>query len=89
MGHHIVDGQFKSDKYGWSPPGFFPLKISDPVAQKCILLYSILTKDAELADDLTQAVLNARREAALDVVRAMDQFPAGNTGDPSDGRTPS
>ena len=64
MGHHLTDsGEFKSDKYPWCPEGFFALKVSDSVAQACMLFYAELTSDAELADDLRQVVSHQRREA--------------------------
>jgi hypothetical protein len=62
MGHHLTgDGEFKSDKYLWCPHGFFALKVTDPRAQSCMLLYAELTKDRELAADLRQAVINHRK----------------------------
>ncbi len=62
MSHHLTDdGDFKSDKYPWCPVGFFPLNVTDPRAQSCMLLYAELTKDPELAADLRQAVINHRK----------------------------
>lgn len=52
MGHHIINGKFKSDKYSWCPEGFFPMKFSDPAAREPILLYAEKTEDKELAADL-------------------------------------
>jgi len=63
MGHHLTEnGRFKSDKYPWCPEGYFPLKMTDPHAQECILLYADLTKDTELAEDLRRAVSKQSRE---------------------------
>ena len=58
MGHHLTErGTFKSDKYAtWCPEGFFALKLTDPIAQQCALLYAARTDDHELARDLRAAV---------------------------------
>lgn len=58
MGAHIVDGEFRSDKYEWSRPGFVPLKLTDPMAQKLLWAYAELRReiDAEFADDLQEAL---------------------------------
>ena len=57
MGHHLTeDGQFKSDKYDWCPPGFFAMKFTDPLARDVIREYAIHTGDAELSEDLFQAL---------------------------------
>jgi len=55
MGHHIVNGKFKSDKYTWCPEGFLPLKFTDPLAREAILYYAGKTKDSELSEDLITA----------------------------------
>ena len=55
MGHHIINGKFKSDKYSWCPEGFFALKFSDPEAREVILYYARKTKDKELSEDLITA----------------------------------
>lgn len=61
MGSHLIDGQFKSDKYAWSPPGFVPLKVTDPMAQDLLWEYAQRrrTVDAEFADDLETALRGA------------------------------
>ena len=57
MSHHLTErGTFKSDKYDWCPEGFFALKLTDPIAQRCALLYAALTDDVELAEDLRVVV---------------------------------
>ena len=58
MGHHIINGKFKSDKYAWCLPGFFVLKFSNPKARKFILAYADETDDKELAEDLRTACEN-------------------------------
>lgn len=64
MGEHLTDeGEFKSDKYAWSPPGFFPMKLSDRVAQTCILLYAAMTHDVDLGLDLVAAVYAVKPDA--------------------------
>lgn len=81
MGEHIVDGRFKSDKYAWPPPGFVPLKLSDPMAQDLLWRYAARRRvvDAEFADDLQKCLGNAglipppegegERQILKDVVR--------------------
>lgn len=55
---HIVDSQFKSDKYAWSPPGFVPLKLTDQMAQDLLLEYANRRRavDEAFADDLVFAL---------------------------------
>lgn len=62
MGHHIVDGDFKSDKYDWCPKGYFPLKTTDRIAQFCMVMYATMCDDDELALDLFKVVRNKRVE---------------------------
>lgn len=54
--HLTQDGEFISTKYPWCPIGFFPLKLTDPIAQLCALTYAELTEQSELAADLQQAI---------------------------------
>lgn len=58
MGTHIVDGQFKSDKYAWCPAGFVPLKVTDPMAQPVLWDYAQRRRpvDAEFSADLEVAL---------------------------------
>ncbi len=58
MGEHIVDGEFKSDKYDWCPKGFVPLKLTDPMAQPVLYLYALLRDriDPEFCHDLTYSL---------------------------------
>jgi len=66
MGHHLTaDGDFKSDKYEWCPPGFFALKFSDQDARLVIHRYAARTHDKELADDLV-AVCNKYEDETTD-----------------------
>ena len=64
MGHHLTkDGKFKSDKYAWCPEGFFALKLTDPTAQAAALLYSSMTTEKELCEDLRTAIVNIQKSA--------------------------
>lgn len=57
MGRYLTeDHEFKSDKYDWCPEGFFALKLTDPIAQLCILAYAELTDQEELSEDLVIAI---------------------------------
>ena len=58
---HIVDGQFKSDKYEWSKPGFVPLKLTDPMAQPVLWQYAQTRRavDPEFSGDLETALCAA------------------------------
>lgn len=60
-GPHFVYGEFKSDKYAWSPPGFVPLKITDPMAQRLLWAYAQKRRsvDSTFADDLQAALRSA------------------------------
>lgn len=61
MGEHLTaDGKFKSDKYEWCPPGFLPLKFTDPMAQQFILEYASVRRvvDASFSDDVEEALKN-------------------------------
>lgn len=58
MGEHIVNGQFKSDKYEWCPAGFLPLKVGDPMATDLLVEYARRRRsvDPEFSDDLLTAL---------------------------------
>jgi len=58
---HIVDGQFQSDKYDWCPPGFVPLKITDPMAFGPLIAYAKERQkvDPQFSKDLLEAVMRA------------------------------
>jgi len=60
--HLTEDKVFKSDKYNWCPEGFFPLKLTDTIAQEAILMYAEKTEDKVLAVDLKEAVRVAREK---------------------------
>lgn len=59
MSSHIIDGKFKSDKYEWCPPGFFPVKLTDGDAQDLLWEYAErhIERDAELSRDLKAGLL--------------------------------
>lgn len=62
MGEHInAEGQFQSDKYPWSRPGFVPLKITDRGAWQPLWDYAEQRRpiDAAFADDLQAALIGA------------------------------
>jgi len=56
--HLTPGGQFKSDKYPWCPPGFVPLKLSDPDARTVLTTYAQLHlhRDFEFSRDLLKAI---------------------------------
>lgn len=58
MGEHLIDGQFRSDKYPWCERGFVPLKVTDPMAQPVLWEYARLREevDAEFSADLREAL---------------------------------
>ena len=58
MGDHIVDGEFKSDKYPWCPAGFVALKVSDEDAQLFLWGYAqaYRGRDPGFSDDLETAL---------------------------------
>lgn len=61
MGHHLIDGEFQSDKYPTTPRGKVPLSTKDKMAQDLLWQYAERRRavDAEFADDL-QAALRAK-----------------------------
>jgi len=60
MSAHIVDGEFKSDKYPWCPKGFVPLKLTDKDAEIPLRMYATwhVLKDQEFSDDLRRCLDN-------------------------------
>jgi hypothetical protein len=68
MGAHLDEnGVFSSDKYSdWCPPGFVPLKLTDPMAWAPLMAYATVREsvDKEFAEDLRAAVLTAIAKAA-------------------------
>ena len=57
MGEHLIDGEFKSDKYDWCPAGFVPLKLTDPDARDVLKEYAKRrTIDAVFCKDLLEAI---------------------------------
>jgi len=61
MGSHLVDGQFKSDKFPETPVGLVPLACTDATAQDLLWEYAQRrrVKDAQFSADLEQALRNA------------------------------
>ena len=60
LGDHInPDGEFQSDKYDWSKPGFVPLKLTDPMAQPVLWRYAEVREsvDKDFAADLRMCLL--------------------------------
>ncbi|KKN68909.1 hypothetical protein LCGC14_0446950 [marine sediment metagenome] len=58
MGAHLVNGEFKSDKYPGCPAGKVPLSTKDPMAQDILATYAVWRRpvDAEFSDDLEEAL---------------------------------
>lgn len=58
MGDHLINGEFKSDKYPWCPAGFVPLKLTDPNARAVLKDYAERRRkiDAGFSDDLLEAI---------------------------------
>lgn len=58
MGKHIIDGQFKSDKYPDCPLGLVPLKPTDEMAQDLLFEYAVRRRevDPEFCDDLIETL---------------------------------
>ncbi len=58
MGHHLVDGEFQSDKYPWCKRGFVPLKLTDPDARAVLKEYALRREkvDSEFSSDLWTAI---------------------------------
>lgn len=58
MGSHLIEGQFKSDKYPETPAGKVPLSCKDTTAQDLLWEYAQRRRsvDAEFADDLEEAL---------------------------------
>jgi hypothetical protein len=54
QGPHIVNGEWKSDKYAWCLPGFVPLKLTDKTAQPLLWQYAQVRRvvDADFSRDL-------------------------------------
>lgn len=62
--HINANGEFQSDKYPTCPPGKVPLSVKDPTAQDLLWQYAQRRRlvDAEFADDLELALVNAGYE---------------------------
>ena len=65
MGNHLIDDEFKSDKYPWCPAGFVPLKLTDPDARFVLKEYAQRHKDrdANFSADLWTAIRIKEEEA--------------------------
>ena len=74
MGSHLIDGNFKSNKYDWCHWGFVPLKVTDKDAQPYLWKYAQThrERDPEFSVDLEQALRNAGYQplVAVPVVKA-------------------
>lgn len=78
---HIVDGQFKSDKYEWCEPGFVPLKLTDPMAQPLLWQYAQTRRavDPEFSGDLETALRAAGYAPPAHVCFACQSSMIGET----------
>lgn len=58
MGEHLINGEFKSDKYEWCELGFVPLKLTDLMAQRPLWDYAQTRRsvDPEFSTDLEEAL---------------------------------
>jgi hypothetical protein len=58
LGHHLIDGEFQSDKYPTTPRGKVPLGVRDEMAQDLLWEYARRRRrvDAEFSDDLEAAL---------------------------------
>ncbi|MCH8945729.1 MAG: hypothetical protein IIA85_02305 [Nanoarchaeota archaeon] len=58
MGEHLIDGEFKSDKYPKTPKGLVPLKPTDTMAQDLLAIYAYrrADKDKVFSEDLLEAL---------------------------------
>lgn len=72
MGAHLIDGDFKSDKYPTCPVGKVPLSTADASAQDLLAEYARRRRpvDAEFSDDLEHALKlhGYRHEAVTPVI---------------------
>ena len=80
MSKHIVNGQFKSDKYPWCWAGFVPLKTTDPMAKDLLKIYAERRRkiDPEFSDDL-EAVLRyheSDEQTEIDAEASQAEFDA-------------
>lgn len=80
--HVTPDLEIQSDKYSWCPPGFVPLKLTDPDARRVLRLYAKMhePRDPDFAHDLLECIYHEEEgegahesmtEAALHVVGAI------------------
>lgn len=76
MGEHIIDDEFKSDKYPWCKSGFVPLKLTDEGAWKPLWDYAQQrrVRDPEFSDDL-EAALFAKGFKVEDAPRSDTSLP--------------
>ena len=65
MGHHLIDGEFQSDKYPWCKRGFVPLRLTDPDAPVALSAYAKFRRDIdpEFSADLVEAIRLKEEEA--------------------------
>ena len=58
MGEHLINEEFKSDKYPETPKGLVPLKTIDTMAQDLLAIYAYrrADKDKEFSEDLLEAL---------------------------------
>ncbi len=78
MGHHLVNGEFKSDKHPELPAGKIVVSFKDPHAQRALWELSEDYKDAdpELAGDIKEALFNKGFKAPADLRKALEDILA-------------
>lgn len=66
MGHHINKaGEFQSDKHPELPPNKIALDFRDAFARLPLRMYADATTDSELANDIYNALSNAKDKVKL------------------------
>ena len=73
MGHHLIDGEFQSDKYPTTPRGKVPLSVRDEMAQDLLWEYARRRRriDSEFSDDLESALRAAGSSPPVAWTRAL------------------
>lgn len=60
---HLWEGTFRSDKYAWCPPGFVPLKVTDPMAVDLLMMYAIRRREVD--EDFSSALSEVLRRGGF------------------------
>lgn len=78
MGHHLIEGEFKSDKHPDLPAGKIVLSFKDPHAQRALWELAEDYKDAdpELAGDIKAALFSKGFKAPANLKKALEAILA-------------